>query len=64
MYHFNLSLSYSFDYVEISNYKYCGEMTGTTIEITGYYAVTRFYSDFGVQEGGFSLLFNTVLPSV
>ena len=60
---FYLSLSYSFDYVEIFNQKYCGKMTGTTIEISGDYAVIRFHSDSSVQ-GGFSLLFSTVLSSV
>ncbi|PFX34148.1 Tolloid-like protein 2 [Stylophora pistillata] len=57
-----------FDYVEITNQDnfsfgtFCGEKTGTTIEITGDYAVIRFHSDSIVQKRGFSLLFTAVLP--
>ncbi|PFX34149.1 Tolloid-like protein 2 [Stylophora pistillata] len=59
----------SYDYVEISSQdnfrfgKYCGEDSGTTIEVTGDYAVIRFHSDSNVQKRGFSLLFTSVLPS-
>ena len=65
----DMFLFHSYDYVEISSQdnfrfgKYCGEESGTTIEVTGDYAVIRFHSDSNVQKRGFSLLFTSVLPS-
>ena len=39
---------------------YCGEETGTTVHVTGAFAVITFSSDFKVQEKGFSLLFSFI----
>ncbi|PFX28660.1 Dorsal-ventral patterning tolloid-like protein 1 [Stylophora pistillata] len=55
-----------YDYVKIANSDgdtfgtYCGEETGTTVHVTGAFAVITFSSDFIVEERGFSLLFSFI----
>ena len=40
--------------------KYCGELTGKEVVVSGDYAVLTFHSDFSVQKGGFRILFTAV----
>ena len=35
--------------------KYCGEKTGESVVVTGFYAVLTFHSDYSEQTRGFML---------
>ncbi|XP_068676410.1 tolloid-like protein 2 [Montipora foliosa] len=62
--HFDLEFSYtcSFDYLKITNdnggfyHRYCGNLTGQSVIVTGQYANLTFRSDFTVEKTGFRLL--------
>jgi len=40
--------------------KYCGELTGKEVVVSGDYIVLTFHSDLSVQNGGFWILFTVV----
>ena len=58
--------SCSYDHLKITSDnnidigKYCGELTGKEVVVSGDYAVLTFHSDFSVQKGGFRILFTAV----
>ena len=42
---------------------FCGQQTGTSIRVAGYYALLTFHTDQSVQKTGFELLFSySVFP--
>ena len=52
------------DYLRIASNSYnvigtfCGQQTGTSVRVTGNYALLTFYTDSSVQKTGFELLFS------
>ena len=42
---------------------FCGLKTGTTLFVSGSYAVMKFHSDDSVEEGGFLIFFTTAPAS-
>ena len=57
------------DYLKITHEKnvtvgkYCGELTGKEVVITGDFAVITFHSNYRVQKRGFRIFFTAVQPS-
>ena len=40
--------------------KYCGELTGKEVVVSGDYAVLTFHTDDSVQKKGFQIFFYTI----